>query len=80
MRARQRTRVVGGGHLKLDLELENGTALDAIAFGWGREVAPAEVMGLTLDLVGQLRRQDPRWGGACQLVVTDMRAHRDTPP
>ena len=80
VRAGQRTRLVGGTHLKLDLELADGTALDGIAFGWGRDVAPADVVGMRLDAVGQLRRQDPRWGLACQLVVADMQAHRDTLP
>ena len=80
VRAGQRTRLVGGTHLKLDLELADGRPLDGIAFGWGRDVAPADMVGLRLDAVGQLRRQDPRWGQACQLVVADMGVHGATPP
>lgn len=80
VRAGQRTRLVGGTHLKLDLELADGRPLDGIAFGWGRDVAPADVVGMRLDAVGQLRRQDPKWGLACQLVVADLRAQRDTLP
>ena len=73
VRAGERTRIVGSSHLKLDLQLADGTPLDGIAFGWGRDLAPAAVMGRRLDAVGQLRRQDPRWGQACQLVVADLR-------
>lgn len=68
------TRIVGEGHLKLDALLPGGRRLDAIAFGWGRDVAPSAVIGARLDAVGHLRRQDPRWGSDCQLVVTDLRA------
>ncbi len=73
VRVRERTRLVGGSHLKLDLELADGSPLDGIAFRWGREISPAEVVGRHRDVVGQLRRQDPRWGQACQLVVADLR-------
>lgn len=75
MRAGSRTRVVGKGHLKLHLQLADGSPLDGIAFGWGRDVTPAQVVGKQIDAVGQVRRQDPRYGNACQLVVADMRAH-----
>lgn len=68
------TRIVGEGHLKLDTVLPGGRRLDAIAFGWGRDLAPAAVIGTRIDAVGHLRRQDPRWGADCQLVVTDLRA------
>jgi single-stranded-DNA-specific exonuclease len=74
MRAGSRTRVVGKGHLKLHLEMADGSPLDGIAFGWGRDLSPAMVVGRQIDAVGQLRRQDPRYGNACQLVVADLRA------
>jgi hypothetical protein len=32
------------------------------------------VVGRQIDAVGQLRRQDPRYGNSCQLVVADLRA------
>jgi single-stranded-DNA-specific exonuclease len=74
-RVGQRSRIVGAGHLKLDLEMQDGRTLDAIAFGWGRDVNPADVIGNRLDALGYVRRQDPRWGGGCQLVVADLRPH-----
>ncbi len=76
VRVGERTRLVGKGHLKLDLEMADGRPLDAIAFGWGRDLNPAEVLGSRIDAVGQLRRQDPRYGQDCQLVVLDLCPHR----
>ena len=75
MRVGERTRLVGKGHLKLDLEMADGRPLDGIAFGWGQDLSPAEVMGGRIDVVGQLRRQDPRFGQDCQLVVLDLCPH-----
>lgn len=75
LRVRERTRIVGQGHLKLDLELPTGRRLDGIAFGWGRDVPPADIVGGRLDAVGHVRRQDPRFGDDCQLVVSDLRTH-----
>lgn len=75
LRVGERTRIVGQGHLKLDLELPTGRRLDGIAFGWGRDVPPADIMGVQLDAVGHVRRQDPRFGDDCQLVVSDLRTH-----
>ncbi|MFQ5598937.1 MAG: single-stranded-DNA-specific exonuclease RecJ [Candidatus Krumholzibacteriia bacterium] len=75
MQVRERTRVVGEGHLKLDLEFPGGGPLDGIAFGWGRDVQPGSIIGTRLDAVGHVRRQDPRFGEAFQLVVSDLRSH-----
>ena len=74
MRVGKRTRIVGDGHLKLDLEFADGSQLDAIAFGWGKEVQPAEIIGSDIDLVGQVQRQDPRFGSGHQMIVRDMRS------
>ena len=73
LRAGARTRCVGDGHLKLELESAGG-ALDGIAFGWGVTLPPAEVIGRELDLVVHLRAQDPRWGTGVQLVIVDVAA------
>jgi len=75
VRVGERTRLVGKGHLKLDLEMADGRPLDGIAFGWGQDLSPADVMGGRIDAVGQLRRQDPRFGQDCQLVVLDLCPH-----
>jgi single-stranded-DNA-specific exonuclease len=71
-----RTRIVGRGHLKLDLEAPGGRGLDGIAFGWGETVRPVQVIGRDLDIVAHVRVQDPRFGADLQLVVADLRAHR----
>jgi len=73
MRAGARTRCVGDGHLKLELEAE-GCVLDGIAFGWATSLPPADVIGRALDVVAHLRPQDPRWGTGVQLVVVDAAA------
>jgi single-stranded-DNA-specific exonuclease len=72
-RAGARTRLVGDAHLKLELCLPGEHELDAIAFGWGQRLRPSEVLGRELDVVAHVRRQDPRWGGDVQLVVSDLR-------
>jgi single-stranded-DNA-specific exonuclease len=71
-----RTRIVGRGHLKLDLEVPGGRRLDAIAFHAEAAFRPAEVIGRELDVVAHVRRQDPRWGDDLQLVVVDLRQHQ----
>jgi single-stranded-DNA-specific exonuclease len=78
LRAGARTRCVGDGHLKLELETGAG-ALDAIAFGWGASLPPADVIGQALDVVAHLRPQDPRWGAGVQLVIVDVAA-AEAPP
>ena len=76
LRIGPRTRVVGDGHLKLDLQAAGGgRTLDGIAFGRARTLRPAEALGRDIDAVAHLRRQDPRWGGGVQIVVTDLRPH-----
>ncbi len=74
MRVGNRTRIVGDGHLKLDLQFPDGAKLDAIAFRWGKTVKPADIVGTRLDLVGQVQRQDPRFGSGQQMIVRDMRS------
>jgi single-stranded-DNA-specific exonuclease len=74
LRVAERTRIVGNGHLKLDLQFPDGTPLDAIAFGWGRSVQPQALVGGHVDLVGQVQRQDPRYGSGHQMIVRDMRS------
>jgi single-stranded-DNA-specific exonuclease len=71
LRAGARTRCVGDGHLKLELEAEACT-LDGIAFGWGAAMQPADVIGRTVDVVAHVRAQDPKWGNGVQLVVVDV--------
>jgi single-stranded-DNA-specific exonuclease len=74
VRVGARSRIVGDGHLKLDLQFADGTSLDAIAFGWGKEVLPAAIIGSQIDIVGQVQRQDPRFGSGHQMIVRDMRS------
>jgi single-stranded-DNA-specific exonuclease len=74
MRVGDRTRIVGDGHLKLDLQFPDGAKLDAIAFSWGKTIKPADIVGTRLDLVGQVQRQDPRFGSGQQMIVRDMRS------
>jgi single-stranded-DNA-specific exonuclease len=69
------TRIVGQGHLKLALTLEDGRQLDAIAFRRAAEFAPQEIVGQRLDVVGTLKRQEPRFGAESQVVVSDLRRH-----
>lgn len=69
------TRIVGQGHLKLELLRDGGRALDAIAFRRGEDFPPAAILGQRLDLVGTVKRQDPRFGADCQIVVSDLRRH-----
>jgi single-stranded-DNA-specific exonuclease len=69
------TRIVGQGHLKLALGPGAGSPLDAIAFRRGGDFAPADIVGQRLDVVGTVRRQDPRFGAGCQIVVSDLRRH-----
>jgi hypothetical protein len=72
LRVGARTRSVGDGHLKLDFECGAGAALDGIAFGFAKTVAPADAIGLEVDVATHVRRQDPRWGTGVQLVVMDL--------
>jgi hypothetical protein len=57
--------------LKLELEA-GGRRFDAIGFGWSERAPVAAIIGQDLDLVVQVRRQDPRWGDGPQLVVADL--------
>ena len=74
LRVGGRTREVGDGHLKLELEA-GGRRLDAIAFGWAARLPPAAAVDQQLDVVAHVRRQDPRWGDGPQLVVADLGTH-----
>jgi single-stranded-DNA-specific exonuclease len=76
LRIGSRTRLVGEGHLKLELCDRSGSrTLGGIAFGRGRTLRPADALGQEVDVAAHLRRQDPRWGESPQLVVVDLRTH-----
>ena len=74
LRVGAKTRHVGDGHLKLDLQGDAGVALDAIAFGWADRVPLAAAIGQPIEVAAHVRRQDPRWGRGVQLVVMDLGA------
>lgn len=74
LRVGAKTRRVGEGHLKLDLECDSGAALDGIAFGWADRVVLGEAIGRPVEVAAHVRRQDPRWGSGVQLVVMDLGA------
>jgi single-stranded-DNA-specific exonuclease len=74
LRVGRRTRRVGDGHLKLDLETSSGASVDGIAFGWGESFAPVDAIGRRIDVAAHVRMQDPRWGSGVQLVVLDLDA------
>ncbi len=65
-------RVVGEKHLKLPLETTGGRILDGIAFGAAVRLRPAQLVGHVVDVVGSVRRQDPRFGTGVQLVIGDL--------
>lgn len=66
-------RVVGRGHLKLQLRREGRPPLDCIGFDLGPR-AHAELSGERLDLVGHLATND--WNGrrSTQIQITDFRS------
>ena len=74
-----KARVVAEKHLKLPLETAAGRILDGIAFGAAARLRPAELVGCSVDVIGSLRRQDPRFGTDVQLVIADLAAASPTP-
>ena len=70
-------RVVGEKHLKMPLEAAAGRILDGIAFGAAVRLHPAQVVGHVVDVVGSVRRQDPRFGAGVQLVIQDFASASD---
>jgi single-stranded-DNA-specific exonuclease len=69
-----KARVVAEKHLKVPLETATGRILDGIAFGAAARLRPADLVGRCVDVVGCVRRQDPRFGTDVQLVIADLAA------
>lgn len=73
---RGRPRVVGQGHLKVDLE-QGGALVPAIGFGLAERLPPERLEGARVDAVFQLTANEFRGRRSAQLRLLDLRTRDD---